>query len=321
MAEWLPKMTTTASKTLNIVKSVGPLIVSQFDSASGNIARHQARLANVDAATQFVKAEIETLTGVRRTLMERWVDADPHERLRIQQDLEFLSGNMSQLNIAVKAIEYTPRDSSPSDTSPTPEAHAGQPEISAHWLDKFRELAKARNEPWRENLLARALAVESSDPGTVSPRALWLIGTLEESLFHAFATILDLSTWVGGGLMIPKSENEVFTRPIPNCPLGQDATIGRLTFQLSDIAVLGETLTVTRTFPEGSRFLAKYGDAAYSIDCRNSELTIRGTIPTNLGSSIASFCEPRFNPLGKELFETWIESIDKAQYSVQKVSA
>src|SRR5436190_1007516 len=77
------------------------------------------------------------------------------------------------------------------------------------------ELARAHNETWREDLLARALATESASPGSVSPRALWLLGTLEASQFTAFAAILNLASRIDDALIIP-SNGSFILRDVPD---------------------------------------------------------------------------------------------------------
>jgi Protein of unknown function (DUF2806) len=75
----------------------------------------------------------------------------------------------------------------PNECTDKPQEEFSQPVISDHWIDKFNQLARSKNEEWRQDLLSRALAAEAANPGSISPRALWLIGTLEEDKFQAFS--------------------------------------------------------------------------------------------------------------------------------------
>ena len=165
-------------------------------------------------------------------------------------------------------------------------------------------------------MLAKALSAEASVPGSISPRALWLVGTLEETLFNAFASILDLCTDLGAPI-IPHVKKEIWNRPIPNCALGADLTIDRLSFLLSDCGLLGGL--AKREAPKGSFVLAQYFDGAYAIVCKDEDLVIRGTVPSDLGSCIASLYRRKFSPLGKAIFDAWIESLDKTKYEIHKV--
>jgi hypothetical protein len=185
-------------------------------------------------------------------------------------------------------------------------------------MDKFAELARMRNEPWREDLLAHALATESSSPGTVSPRALWLIGTLEEDAFNAFATLLDLCSFIGGGLMIPNYD-KFDRRKIPECPLGNDFVIGSLLYRLDEVGLFTDPITTTRNFQRGNQFLATYGTKRFIVTCTGSDLSVGGAIPTRLGDSIASFYQAKHNPLGQDIFDTWIDSLDKSKFPIQPI--
>jgi hypothetical protein len=189
-------------------------------------------------------------------------------------------------------------------------------EATQHWIDKFSELARAHNEPWREDLLARALAKESSTPGTVPVRALWLLGTLEEKQFIAFATILDLCSVCEDGLVIP-SHLSFSTRPILGCALEpkDKISIGHLIYRLQDIGLLADT---NNSFMEPSKkdqMIAEYGTIKISIDVSKGNFQIRGVMLTSLGESIASFCERKFNPLGKEIFDAWLNSLKQSMIS------
>ena len=37
---------------------------------------------------------------------------------------------------------------------------------------------------------------------------------------------------------------------------------------------------------------------------------------SGLGVSVASFCERKPNPLGKEILEAWFKSLDKTQHTI-----
>lgn len=317
MSNWLSKPVDAAKSTWNVVRSIGPFIVSQADSTSEAFARHQARLAAVEAGKELLFQEIQTHSNVKKLLLERFIAADAEERIRIRRDLNEIDGSLRQLNVGTKALNYIPAPSAePPPASPDQQT---QPEVTSHWMDKFSELARAHNESWREDLLSRALAKESSAPGTVSPRALWLLGTLEERSFDSFAILLDLASSIAGRLMIPKY-TKFLDRPIPQCALGDNVAIGNLIFQLDEVGLFANTLSSSRTVVKGQRFLASYGSSAVFIDCVGADLSIPGIIPTGLGASLASFYEPKSNPLGKEIFEAWVESLDRTQFPVEEAA-
>jgi hypothetical protein len=278
------------------------------------------RLASVEAGKEMLLQEIRMLGEVKKKLFDSYVAAGPEERVRIRRDLDEIAGSLRQLKVGTQALGYLPAPAEqPATEANASETDQPQPELSQHWMDRFNDLARAHNEPWREELLARALAAESLDPGTVSPRALWLLGTMEEGLFHAFATILDLSSFVAAGLMIPAHDafNE---RPIPNCHVAGGVSIGNLVFRLEELGLLADTATTSRTIPKESAFLAGYGTNRVAIRCTTDALSIRGVIPTGLGASVSSFYQPKVNPLGKEIFDSWIASLDTAKFPIQHLA-
>jgi hypothetical protein len=290
MASWLVKPRDIAVSTWNVIRSVGPLLVSQADTASEAYARHKARMASVDAGKELLLEEIHTLGEVRKQLLGKMIEAPPDDRVRIRADLNEIGASLRQLRVGAQALSYLGPPRTEQAGSPT-EPSEPKPEMSAHWMDKFGEFARAHNEPWREDLLSRALAAESSSPGTVSPRALWLIGTLEERAFNAFATLLDLSASIGGGLMIP-NYHDLGERPIPNCILGNGIAIGNLIYILEDVGLFADALTTTRTLRKGLPFVAAYGSSKFLIEC-NADLAIGGVIPSSIGTSLASFYQPK----------------------------
>lgn len=314
MSKSLAKTVDVGKSAWNIVKSVGPFIVAQSDKASEAFARHKARVASVEIAKELIIDEAKKLNDVKKQLLGKYAESDFSERLRIKQNLEFLDASMNQLNIAEKALLYLPKPQKEQETTvPTKE-------ISPHWMDKFNELARARNEQWRQEILARALAREASTPGGVIPRALWLIGTLEENLFHAFACVLDLCCSIGRDLMIPSVGSKISDRKIPNCVFGDKIEIGNLVFMLQDIGVLANPSKTEVSFHKDAKILACYFGKRYIIKCRHDALKIRGITTSTIGQSIACFYQRKYNKLGEEIFQSWIGSLNKDMFEVKEAS-
>lgn len=306
---WLTSIPEIGQKIFNTAKSLGPFVISQSDKASEAYQRHLGRIAQVDFLKELLSNEIETRGAVRKILLERYVDAPPEKRVRIERDLEFVDGITRQVHIAMKSLSYNNENSPP----PSPEP---QKPIEDHWIDKFNELARKRNEEWRSDLLARALACEAATPGSVSPRALWLIGNMEEGLFNALSDLLNLCVWLFPENIpfIPHSSTQAFDRISNNT----NRTVGNIVFQLGDIGVIADHLTSSRTYPLGSAFMARYEENCYLIR-PNNKLEIRGIIFTPLGDSVAKFFNPEWNSSGREVFEDWIKSIGM-QAVVQKIN-
>jgi hypothetical protein len=303
-----------SQKTINTILSVGPLLISQSDKASEAFQRHLGRIAEAEALKDLLKGEVETRNAIRRSLLERFVEAQPEERVRIEQDIEYIDSVTRQLRITVKSLDYKNSDS----PSPQPTENQTRP-IQDHWIDRFNELARKHNEEWRNELLARALAAETLSPGTVSPRVLWLIGNLEETVFKALSDLLDLCIyfWPEMTPFLPHSAVQAFDRKIARTDT--DITIGHLVFQLADVGVLADHLTSQKQIPEGSGFIVRYDENAYFIHLKKL-LPIRGILFTPLGESIARFYEPQWNPSGASVLSDWIDSLTPDGADVQRIS-
>lgn len=317
MNKSLAKITETGKSALRIINAVGPLIISQSNKASEAFAEHQLRLAQVDVAKEYMMKEVESLSEVRKNLRNKFYEVDVEERIRLRRDIDETEREIRRLNIVSSAIEQLPPPQSNENASEDkPEIE--KPNITLHWMDKFDEYARANNEEWRKQLLTKALAMEAQKPGTIGPRALWVIGTIDEYIFHAYASLLDISTNIAGGFVIP-NHYQFNEKPIPNCELGSDKGIGNLVFMLSDLGLIGDTLNSEKAFRENSSFITSYGKKVILVTTKK-ELTIKGVIPTVLGDTLAKLYTPVPNDLGLEIYNKWLDSINDVTADKKKLA-
>jgi hypothetical protein len=310
MADWIAKTSDAAKATWNVIRSVGPFVISQSEAISDEYARHQLKLASVEAGKELLIRETHTLGQIRKKLLARYADSGPEHRVLTRRDIAEVDASLRHVRVGEKALNYLPALSAKSAAPSRAET-----EISPHWMGKFSEFARAPNEPWREDLLARALATESSTPGTVPSRTLWLLGTIDENAFTAVATILDLCSFVAVGPMIPN--NQPFNhKPIPNCKLGDDISIQHLVHKLRELGLIADPIKPSRKLGKDNVHMTHYGAKRLTITCLDNDLPIQGVILTGLGLSIATFYEPKTNPLGAKIFETWIASLDESKFLV-----
>lgn len=315
MTNSLVKLTENAKSSLRLVKSVGPFLLSQSAKASESLAEHQLRMAKVDAAREFMLAEAGAISDVRTKLRDQYYAAQPEERVRLKRDIEESERELRRLQIIYSAVDKLPSDKE-HDTAEDTDTE--EVEISPHWLDKFNEFARARNEPWREDLLSSALAIEAKEPDAIGPRALWVIGTIDEYLFRGFASLLDVSTELAGGYLIPR-HNDFNERPIPGCTLGSNTAIGNIVFMLSDLGLFGDVMTSQKQVPGGVKVLARYGRRVTLITTKKN-LSIKGVIPTRLGAALARLYTSQPNLLGQEIYEKWCNSLGIAEAEVQSLT-
>jgi hypothetical protein len=317
MGDLLAKPLELYEATKNIFASVGSFLISQSDISSEAFERHNLRIANAEATKIFLIEEVKSIAAARDSLRKKQLDATPEERIRIRRDIEDSERDLRQLQTVFKAQDYLPKFTAlPSnECTDKPREKFSQPVISDHWIDKFNQLARSKNEEWRQDLLSRALAAEAANPGSICPRALWLIGTLEEDKFQAFTTLLDVSSMIGETYMIP-SNDDFTSRKIPSCDLGQDIRIGELIYQLDDTGLLAD-MNSGQGIGKDERLIIGYDRLDYSIECKD-ELTINGLLPSTIGNSVAMFYERRANIFGQLLLNEWLASLNVNSYEVTK---
>ncbi len=285
-------------------------LISQSQTVSEAFAQHQLRMATVAALKQgFIQSAVR-LSQTRAGLVDRRIGSDEFERIRIDRDLGYIDGEIRRLSVYTKASEFI------GEAASGPEVAQEDSQVEPSWLDRFDDEARRQNEPWRRELLAKALAAESNHPGSVGTRGLWFVGTVEQEIFTAFSTIIDLSAKIGGTTMVPTT-GAFEQKPIPNCQLGNNVSIGNLLFRLSELGILGDPMTSASFFDANKLFVAKYGSKQASVTTK-LPMNVQGIIPTSLGSSIAALCKPKSNPLGDEIFENWLGSIDSSAADIQK---
>lgn len=314
MTNNLPSVSKTARAALSIVKAIGPFVISQTEKASEAYAQHQMRLAQVEACKELMLGEVRTISEMRRKLIEKYYDASEEDRFRIKRDVQDLEKETRRLGVYQKALEYLPKDDATAPQSQS-DKNTGD-SISPTWMDRFDEIARLQNEAWRQELLSKALAREAETPGSISPRALWFIGTVDDHIFHALASLIDLSSVIQGRYIIP-NHTGYYDRNVPDCALGDSFLLGNITFLLNDLGVMGDLLTSQRMIPSNGISKVAYG-AKYCILKTKQEMRVSGIMLTPLGDVIASLYEPKPNELGLEIFDAWVKSIGSDVAEIQQ---
>lgn len=300
----LQKITEHGRSIANIVKAIGPFLVSQSSHLSENYAQHQLRLACVEAAKEYMLDEVGSLGQIRVRLRNSYYSTtDQIERLRLRQDIAETEKELRRFNVINNALDVINSDQG-DESDPITSSNTS---ISEHWLDRFNEYARCENESWRADLLSAALAMEARKSGSVGPRALWLVGTIDEYLFHAFASIVDLSTRIGNEHIIPAA-NGFFERLVPDCLLGDKIVIGNLTFMLSDLGLIGDILSSYKNIQNNSVIITEYGYRKTELVTKK-KLSVAGIILTQLGEVIANLYKEEPNLLGQEIYEKWVSSL------------
>jgi hypothetical protein len=315
--QWLKTLAETGLGwvTVNRVRAILPLLIMQSDKAAEALKKANGRLAEIKAFEQMVRNEVETRNATRRALIERITTASPEEHIEIEQKLEWLDGVTRQLNISLRALSYGEKE-------PDPARSDEKEPFQDHWIDRFNDVARRRNEEWRTELLARVLAKEVAAPGSISTRALWLVGTLEKHLFDAFSALLDVCVWFEStpdpGPFIPNSHVQAINQPTEMLVRGHTAYVGELHNTIADIGLVSNPITSRKTIHRDSEFMVRHGSTGFRIKLK-SELVIAGLLLTDLGNSLASFHHPKWNLNGVRVLEGWIVSLPRATVDVSPI--
>ena len=304
----------------NIRKAIFPLVISLSEKASEAYIKHEIKKAKVEAFKEGLILEIQTSLKLEKQILTKVVGATDEEKVRYMNDLEFIRERLNKFRVYARSIDCLqdlPKGS-PADLAlefkPDEEST-----ISSHWLDSFNEIAKKRNEPWREDLLAKALAMEASNPGAIGTKALWALGTLDEIGFQAFATFLDLSPQIGDGYLLPENTYPWFDEKVPSYVRGSEIEIDALAFLLADADLVAEIGESIRKFPKNSGYIAKYGVHSYGM-VPKEDFFIKGIMPNSVGGILSGLYEQKPNSAGEKQFNRWLDALDKNIIEIKKLS-
>lgn len=295
----------------SIVSSIGPFLISQTEKTSDAYARHQLMMTNVEAAKTLLLAEAKSIASIRDSLRQKFLNADPEERIRIRRDLVDSESEIRQLHVAAGAVAYLPDFSSSTEQNATEvKIEEDSEPIPDHWMDRFNQFARQNNEPWRQDLLSRALAMQATNPDSVTPRALWTIGTLEKPKFDAFSAILDISCRTEKNFIIPDANG---SETIPHCELGENVGIGAILFSLLDTGLMAHHAFSVIDAEEN--YQIAYHETGYEIVPKN-RLELEGIMPSETGQSVARFYNTRRNEFGRELLTKWIKTLKSDNFTI-----
>lgn len=292
------------SRGFTVVARSKLFLISQSKQSSDAYSNLTQDLASIDAWKQYLILELEAIAKVKESIRNKLYESD-EDRWRKKRDLEDLDAESRRILTVSLAAERANKLAESSSTVALRTDGVITP--SEHWIDLFNEQARKPYEDWRRELLARALAHELLNPGTVTPRLLWTIGTLEKAKFDAFAAILDVSSQQDekGLFFVPGNclEVSVSTRA-SDTPV----VLGRLVFELADSGLVAST-SALMTVKAGETIEVWYRDQRFEVKA-NEELEIQGLFPSALGESLALFYEPKFSEIGKQILLDWIQSLD-----------
>lgn len=122
----------------------------------------------------------------------------------LQVAVEEMSADLRMLDtirVAV-ALSLVPKAAIPAIGLDSPEPESIDTDNDISWWDTFETFARRRNEPWRIELLARAIGENDLEPGSISLKSLWEIGMMEKADFDCLSTFCDSALYVDGKALV-----------------------------------------------------------------------------------------------------------------------
>lgn len=295
--------------------------ISLSRGVSERLAEHEGRMLSEVAVKELFVEEGKVAANLKKDLMLEAARAtDSLQRAQLMSTLDDVDARIRTVSILNQTLPYINAvENEKSQRENDSDADLGQP--SEQWLDTFLQFARMRNEAWRQDLLARLLAIEAVTPGGMSPQVIWTIGQLSEETFHCYAYILDVAAFDG------KSDEESFLFPymidelgimdreianfIPNPSLKGRKRYGQLFPPLQEANLIYPAIPnsgVGRTFTKGKATIFRYGEELVQGKWLE-DYRFAGILPTALGESVARLYEPKPSQFGHDMFHKWIQSI------------
>lgn len=287
-----------AAKTcLSLVKSVGPLFISQFDYAKFKWLDFKQKQAQMAGYTEFFLAETRSLVELKNAQMRDSLTKTGLDRLHAEENIKLISKEINKLLVYSKVPTHTlyleSKKEQPEDI-PTEEIV----EINDTWIDRFNDLAGKLNEEWRQNLLAKAFAIEAEKPGTIGLDTLFTIGKLDQQSFYFFAAILSISLKMYETYILPVDNGTLELELDVN---GTRHSISNTLYQIQHTGLIlyDENLGINLIKDKLSQFRYQ-DDVLAAISPTNKH--IPAIVTSRAGSALAAMCAIVPNQTGLSIF-------------------
>jgi hypothetical protein len=308
--DWLPD---DVRKTLgwksriavSILRNV-PMILDQASQAK---ARDELRRNGVDGLRVVHELKVKAYTDALAASLSKLPSATIEERVRIEQDIENIEGRIRQVEIEYKAMIRL-------DAPDHPDVPTGEPASSNAWYDQFSQYARARNESWRSELLARAFAEEILHPGSFGTHGLWVVGTMDRTNFQEFSAYLDIASQMDGAFILPEQLDSAETEGTLTLrgPFDMEMMLDirgetprqiqlqEFAFNIDGLGLIAAPWQTTSRISEGVPAIIGYGASQFEVATKcNVSFRMLGTTP--LGSRIARLHTPVQQEKGQKLFD------------------
>ncbi|PNB72473.1 hypothetical protein C1X64_19800 [Pseudomonas sp. GW456-E7] len=291
----------TAIKTcVNLTKSVGPLFISQFDYAKFKYLDFKQKQAQVAGYAEFFFAETRALVELKSEQRRDSLSKTGLERIKAEENINLISKEINKLLVYSKVpthIRYLELDQNQQEDVAVDEVI----NINDTWIDRFNDLASKLNEEWRQNLLAKAFAIEADKPGTIDLDTLFTIGKLDQKSFYFFDAILSASLKMYEVYVLPLEHDTLDVEFDIN---GNKYNISNILYQLqhTGLLVYDDKMGVHLESQKLVQFRYQ-NDVLAAISPKNE--FIPAIVTTRAGSALASMCTITSSETGRKVFDTF----------------
>ena len=282
-------------------------LIAQSEQASERWAQHKGRVATAEALASLIVEEGRIAAQLKADLIRKAVEArDPEMNAYAEMMVRELDGKIRTLNVLAAAGHQLEKPAGAAEASAEVVG-----ELSEHWLDRFFSLARARNEPWRDDLLAKALARETTNPRSISLPVLWKIGTLQELEFDSMAAMLDVCVFINGAPTILLPIDDFYATPVVGSPFHGQLSYGQVAMMLQEADLCHSAVSgASKTLRAGSIATIRYGQRSISA-LVPQDTRIQGFFLTLCGAGLAALYEQREVPAGLQQYDRTITRLQQ----------
>lgn len=289
----------TAAKTcFSLVKGVGPLLISQFDYAKFKWLDYKQKQAQLAGYSEFFLAETRSLVELKQEQLRDSLTKTGIDRIRAEENVNLISKEINKLLVYSKIPTHTLYLESKNGQAEQVE-HEQPIGINDTWIDRFNELAGKLNEEWRQNLLAKAFAIEAITPNTIGLDTLFTIGMLDQKSFYFFDAILSCSIQLYESYFIPISDVALELEIDVN---ESTHTISNIMYQLQHTGLIAYDENLGINLIAGNQIHFRYDDNILVAQSPTNK-HISSVIASRSGIALASLCEITPNEHGSKIFD------------------
>lgn len=234
-------------------------------------------------------------------------DTDPFRQIVYQEQINQVYKYSRYVSTIKRSLQYITDGESidPSNDHNTP----------SPWYNMFQDVAMRMNEDWREDLLARCVAIEDRMPGSISLKTLWNIGMLESQTFYAFALFLDSSIDLDGypSILLNRDDLSVKVNSIDDSYSGVliiliSALIDHGLIQYGEFEI-STVKPINVTCEQGSGKITNHKQAK-GIE---TYIRLEGYHCTDLGLDLYRLYDPIYNSISKLNYKALKDIIDDSK--------